>query len=335
MVAVAVDIGNVCMVQTEAQAVADAAALAGARGLSSGAAQVQSLAIACAQQNTMNGQKVTLQDSNIVLGTWSPTSRSLTVLTGSAQSQANACQVNVTSTPSTFFARVFGVNSVTTGASATAGAGRWDLVICLDRSASFADDLSGAVAGIQAILSDMNQYSPLSYLGIVTFDGLGYVNAPLQAVGANYSTLNTAVIGIQDCQSGGPPCSGSDLAAGMATAVSLFSAAGYNPPLGTRKAILFISDGAASTTSKCVNSNLSDAQDNALAATEAQNAWTSSRISVYSVLYYHGSDNQTDINGMEALVEGRGQYIQEPDPSQLTADIESMLMNNLSMQLVQ
>jgi hypothetical protein len=336
MVALAVDIGNLCMVQTQTQAVADAAALAGARGLPAGAAQVQSLAIACAGQNTANGQNVALQGSNIVLGAWNTTARTFTALTGTAQSQANACQISIASMPATFFARVLGVNSLTTGASATAGVGRWDVVLCCDRSSSFAADLAQALAGMQTVLNDMNQYTPASCLGIVTFGGVAYTTAPLQAVGANYGALQTAISGIQDCQSGGPPCSGSDLAAGMAQAVSLFSAAGYNPPLGTRKAIIFISDGAANVTNQCLNSSLSDAQDNALAATEANTACTSSNhISVYSLLYYHGSDSQTDIDAMEALVQGQGQYIQEPDASQLTADIESMLINNLSMQLVQ
>ena len=245
MVAISVDIGNVCMVQTQAQAVADAAALAGARGLSTSAAQAQSLAIACAQQNTANGKNVTLTDSNIVLGTWNTTSRTMTVLTGSARSQANVCQVNISLTPSTFFARALGINSVTTGASATAGAGRWDVVLCCDRTSSFSQDLAQATSGMLTVLSDMNQYTPNSSLGIVTFNGIAYTNASLQAVGANYTTLKTAINAIQDCASGGPPCSGSDLAAGMAAAVSMFSAAGYNPPLGTRKAIIFISDGAA------------------------------------------------------------------------------------------
>jgi hypothetical protein len=333
MVALAVDIGNLNMVQTQAQAVVDAAALAGARGLPSG--QVQSLAIACAQQNTANGQNVNLQDANIVLGAWSPSARTFTALTGGSQSQANACQVNLALTPPTFFARVLGVNSMTTGATAIAGVGRWDVVLCCDRTASFAADLAQAVSGMQTVLNDLNQYSPTSCLGVVTFNGVAYTNASLQPVGANYSTLQSAIGSIQDCQNGGPPCSGSDLAAGMATAVSLFGAAGYNPPLGTRKAILFISDGAANIGSQCVNASLSDAQDNALAATEAANAYSSSNISVYSLLYYHGGDSQTDIEAMEAVVQGQGQYIQEPDPAQLTTDIQSMLVNNLSMQLVQ
>jgi hypothetical protein len=335
MIALAVDIGNVCMVQTQAQAVADASALAGARGLAVSAAQVQSLATACAQQNTADGQNVALQNSNIVLGTWNTASRTFTALTGSSQAQPNACQVNLSLSPATFFARVFGVQSTTTGASATAGVGRWDIVLCCDRTASFATDLAQAVSGMLTVLNDMNQYTPNSCLGVVTFDGIAFTNAPLQAVGANYSTLQTAISSIVDCQSGGAPCTGSDLAAGMATAVSLFSAPGYNPPLGTRKAILFISDGAANIGNQCLNKTLTDAQDNTLAATEAQNAYSSQNISVYSLLYYHGSDDQTDIDAMEAMVQGTGEYIQEPDPTQLTSDIESMLLNNLSMQLVQ
>ena len=286
---------------------------------------MQNLAIACAQQNTADGQAVSLQNSNIVVGTWNTASRTFTALSGAAQSQANACQVNVAFSPPTFFVQTLGIRSLTTGASATAGAKRWDVVLCCDRTASFAQDLAQATSGMLTVLNDLNQYSPASYLGIVTFDGVAYTNAPCRPSAANYSTLQTAINGIQDCQNGGPPCSGSDLAAGMATAVSLFSAAGYNPPLGTRKAVIFISDGAANITNQSLNSSLSDAQDNTLAATETQNACSASGISVYSLLYYHGSDSQTDIDAMQALVRGQGQYIQEPDPTQLTTDIENML----------
>jgi hypothetical protein len=278
---------------------------------------------------------VTLQDSNIVLGSWNTSTRQLTVLTGSAQSNANVCQVNISLTPATLFGRVLGVNSLTTGATATAGTGRWDIVLCCDRTSSFQQDLAQALSGMQTVLTDLNQYSPTSCLGIVTFNGVAYTNASLQPVGANFNTLQTAINNIQDCAVGGPACSGSDLAAGIATAISLFSATGYNPPLGTRKAVFFISDGAANIGSKCLNKTLSDAQDNTLAATEAANAYSSSSISCFSLLYYHGSDNQTDINAMEALVTGQGQYIQEASAAQLTADIEGMLMNNLAMQLVQ
>ena len=54
-------------------------------------------------------------------------------------------------------------------------------------------------------------------LGVVTFDGVGYIHASLQPLGTNYSALQATIAGIQDCQDGGPPCSGSDLPAGTAT----------------------------------------------------------------------------------------------------------------------
>ncbi len=341
MVAFAVDIGNLCVAKTQTQAVADAAALAGARGLGVSPAQVQTLALTAANENLANGQAIVLQDTDVVLGTWNTSTLSFTPLTGSAQSTANACQVTVPLTSANgnpvnlFFAPVWGDKTANVISTAIAGVGRWDVVIVLDRSSSFEADLPTAVAGIQDILTAMNQYTPLSWLGVVTFDGVAYTNAALQPVGTNYSTLQSDIAGVQDCSVGGPPCSGSDLAEGMKAGIALFSAAGYSPPTGTRKAVIFVSDGAANVTSKCVNSSLSDAQDNTLAATEANKAWTSQGISVFSLLYYHGSDSSTDTNAMQALVQGQGTFLQEVDPSLLAGDLKTLFINNLSMSLVQ
>jgi Flp pilus assembly protein TadG len=333
MVAFAVSMGDVCWLDTQAQAVADAAVLAGARGLTSGASQVQSLAIACAAQNTVNGKPVVLQSSNVVVGVWNTNTRTFTATTSSP----NACQVTVPYTAANGNAVpvLFGGTTANVSASAIAGTGRWDIVLCCDRTSSFADDLSQATAGMLTILNDLNTYTPSSNLGIVTFNGVAYVNASLQPVGTNYNTLKTAINNIVDCSNGGPPCSGSDLAAGMAQAIALFSASGYSPPVGTRQAIIFISDGAANMGSQCKYWPDNDSTDNALAATLAKNAWTNQGISVYSLLYYHGSDDITDVNAMKAVAQGQGTYIQEPSASQLTSDIQGMLMNNLSMQLVQ
>ena len=121
----------------------------------------------------------------------------------------------------------------------------------------------------------------------------------------------------------------------MAQAVALFTAASYNPPTGTRKAIIFISDGAANIESGSINSKLSDTADNTLAATEASSAWTNHQISVFSLLYFHGSDNTTDTNAMQALAQGNGVFLQEPSAAQLTADLQNMLMNNMQFALLQ
>lgn len=291
------------------------------------------------QLNKANGQAVTLQNSDVVLGTWNPTTRTFTAASGTAQ--ANACQATVSLTAArnnavpTFLANLFGVQSVNVTSSAIAGGGRWDIVIACDITSSFNADLSQAVSGMQTILADLNQYSPSSNLGIVTFGGQGWINASLQPVGTNFTTLQTAINNIKDCASGGPACSGSDLAAGMAQAVALFSASTYKPPSGTRKAIIFISDGAANIGSGCVNSKLSDTADNTLTATEASNAWKNQQIAVFSLLYFHGSDNATDTNAMQALPQGNGLFLQEPNAAQLTTDLQNMLMNNMAYALLQ
>ena len=342
MVAFAVDIGNICRVKTETQAVADAAALAGARGLTVSPAQVQTNAIACAADNKANGQKVVLTDSNVVLGTWSPTARTFTTLTGAAQSSANACQVNVSLTSTAgnavtlFFAPVLGVKTENVSASAIATTGRWDVVVVLDRSSSFSADIAQALTGVQTILSDLNQYSPSSNFGMVTFDGVAYTNASLQPVGTNYSTLSTAISSIQDCANGGPPCSGSDLAAGMAGGIALFSASGYSAPTGTRKAVIFISDGAANVTS-AMPQQIPERRLRIIPwrRRRRRTPTTNSGISVYSLLYFHGSDSSVDVDAMQALIQGQGTFVNEPTASQLTTDIEGMLVNGLSMSLVQ
>lgn len=337
MAAFAIDIGNLCRVETEAQAVADAAALAGARGLPSGSSTAQTDAINCAALNKANSHAVSLTTSNVVTGTWNPTAGTFTATT----TNPNAVQVRVPLTSangnpvSMFFAKVLGISSANVNASATACAGRWDVVVVIDRSGSFEQDLSTAASGIQNVLTSLNQYSPSSYMGVVSFGGVAYTNASMQQVGTNYSALQSAINGIVDCSDGGPPCSGSDLAAGMAAGIALFSSPGYSPPAGTRQAVIFVSDGAASITSKSdPNYGLSDTQDNTLAATEASNAWTNNGISVFSVLYYHGSDTQTDVNAMQALAQGQGTFINEPTATDLPTDLQSIIVNNLSMALV-
>ena len=133
MVAFAVDMGYLCVVQTQAQAVADAAAMAGANGLTNGMAI--SYAQSCAALNTANARKVTLPASAVSLGTWNSTSGSFGALTGSATSTANAIKVNVNLTTSNsnavnlFFSNVLGLSSFNIMASAVASAKRLDVII--------------------------------------------------------------------------------------------------------------------------------------------------------------------------------------------------------------
>ena len=360
MVAFVVDIGNLCLVTTQAQAVADAAALAGARGLAISPAQVRSNAKTCANQNSANGNAITLQDANVVLGTWNTSTSTFTVLTGSAESSATAVQVTVpltaaNSNPVTlFFARVFGLTSSDVTCSATAACNRWDLVIVTDKSSSYAASLpymagpasAKPLSGFQNVLTNMNTFTNTSNLGVVTFTGWGFTDANLQPVGTNYSTLQTAIGNIKDCSSapssstyttappGIPQCSGSDLSAGIQQAVNLFTAASYNPPSGTRKAILFTSDGASNASTHGSHPTYSGAQLDTAAQTIAKTAWTNYNISVFSLLYTGTGAGSYDASIMQSMAQGLGTYIQVSNAANLPSQLNNVLMTNLSMQLV-
>ncbi len=350
MVAFAVDIGYLLVVQTQAQAAADAAAMAGAAGLGSGAAVAN--AQSCAAKNTANGQSVTLQSSDVVLGTWNSSSRTFTALSGSGTSSANAVQVTVNLTSgrgnpvNLFFAKVFGMGHSDIAATAIAGgSGRADTVISQDISGSYADDLSYAVAGGQALLSDFNTSSPSSYFGVAQHGGWGSTWAALQQVGAHYSSLNTAIGNLQDCNNnttsaynvyGGttssiavttqtPSCCGSDLATGMQQAINMFNSSAYISSAGTNamKAIVVSSDGASNADSNGQHPGYSDTQLDALAQSTADAAWAQG-ISVY-VLYYNHGGSSYDEALLQSLVRGKGIYLEVTDPTQLSTALVSLL----------
>ena len=214
MAAFVIDIGILLVVKSQTQAVADAAALAGAKGFFTSVAEVETLAIACAKLNTVNGQSVVLTNSNIAFGTWNPTALTFTVLTGSAASAGNACQITVSATVNLLFAPVLGIKNATVSSSAIAGVQRWDVVLVVDISSSFRASLPNAITGMQDILSAFNQYSSASYVGVVTFNGQTfstyvpakgqpantYVQEALQPVGTNYAALKAAIASIKDCR---------------------------------------------------------------------------------------------------------------------------------------
>ena len=92
IVSLGVDVGHVHLVKTQLQAAADAAARYAATGLSSGVTSAQNNAVSAAANNSADGKTVSISAANDVdFGTW--TGGTFTVLTGSAQSSANAIRV--------------------------------------------------------------------------------------------------------------------------------------------------------------------------------------------------------------------------------------------------
>lgn len=97
-----VDLARVQVVKTELQNAVDAAALAAARDLANGTTSAQATAIAVAAQNKADEQSVVLTAStDIEFGTWNSSSKTFTVLTGSAASSANAVRITARRTTAT------------------------------------------------------------------------------------------------------------------------------------------------------------------------------------------------------------------------------------------
>jgi len=114
----AVDLARVQVAKTELRSVADAAARAAVGGLTTSITQAQTNAVNIAATNGADGYSVTLVPStDIEFGTWSTSTRTFTVLTGTARSGANAVRVTARRTAATnnavplLFARAIGMQS--------------------------------------------------------------------------------------------------------------------------------------------------------------------------------------------------------------------------------
>ena len=94
-VSLAVDFGRVQTCKTELLGAANAAARAAAATLPNGISATQTAAVTWGGFNTADGSSVVIDPNNdVIFGTWSTTTRTLTVLSGAARSGANAIQVN-------------------------------------------------------------------------------------------------------------------------------------------------------------------------------------------------------------------------------------------------
>ncbi len=137
--ALAVDVGYVMVTRNELQNVADGAALAGARRLgafyegmpywdqqsydaSSDAGTIRASASDVAAQNSAAGQPVSLESSDIKIGTWNSETKVFT----ETMARPNAVRVvsrrdaTANGPVTTFFAKILGINTVDVRATATA-----------------------------------------------------------------------------------------------------------------------------------------------------------------------------------------------------------------------
>lgn len=122
-----VDFGHVELVKTELQCAADAAARYAATGLGSGIITTQNYAVASGAENKADGTPVVIDPANDVeFGNWDAPTKTFTVLTGAARSNANSVRVTARRTTARgnaiplVFARVIGLSSCDLTASCTA-----------------------------------------------------------------------------------------------------------------------------------------------------------------------------------------------------------------------
>ena len=107
----AVDFGRVQVAKTELRRTADSAAMAAAANLPYGVTSAQNAAVAMATANMVDGSALSLDTTNdIEFGTWNLTTKTFTVLTGSARSGATGIRITArrTSARGTAIPLVFG-----------------------------------------------------------------------------------------------------------------------------------------------------------------------------------------------------------------------------------
>lgn len=137
-VALAVDVGNLMASRNELQNVADAAALAGAGYMGSvyknlnlsqqsshtfSKAEIATVVNQVSQQNKASGVNISVNEADIILGEWDPNTKTISpvTLTGPNAVNVTARRDGSANTPiATFFARIFGINTVNVTAEATA-----------------------------------------------------------------------------------------------------------------------------------------------------------------------------------------------------------------------
>jgi len=169
-VALAVDVGMIAVAKTQCQNAADAAALTGARtldgssvpNLSGATTNAQNAAIA----NTVLAQPVASTETTIIHGTYhyDPTSQTFAPqYTVVAPDTYDLTQVSVTHPSGTGFARIFGVNTFSLTARATAAHQPRDLSIILDYSGSMNNesDLWNCETYLGSVNNSPNSTDPL------------------------------------------------------------------------------------------------------------------------------------------------------------------------------
>lgn len=189
--------------------------------------------------------------ADIVVGNWNSTTSTFTSLASSAGTMPNAVQVTGLNTAANgnavpvFFGSLVGIptKDMTVTAIASYATGQnFDTIILNDLSKSFKSEITEQRAADNAILNCVeSSSSSASTFGITTFDGHSSIYQALLQASTNLSSLESKINALNYCgQSGAPACSGSNVAAGIYSAIQQFSTVSAT---NTTKNIIIITDG--------------------------------------------------------------------------------------------
>lgn len=195
--ALAVDLGRVILVKTQAQAAADAAALYAAKGVSGG--NELSYAQTSLNSNLINGQVVTLQSSDVQTGTWSNNAFT------AGGSPINAVQVQVHYTKSrgfgviATFGQVVGMCSmdVNTTAVATIGPSQNFGIVGLSfiNDSGLANDSYDSSSSPTGYITAPSQTGTVESNGSITLSGSAKIDGDAYAgSGHSVSTSGSATV---------------------------------------------------------------------------------------------------------------------------------------------
>ena len=323
----AVDLGRLQLIKSELQAATDAAAHYAASGLPSGPGTVKSRAAYAAGANKVDGSPLVIdQTLDVEFGNWDATTRTFTVVTGTAQNTARAVRITGrriasrgTGVPS-FFASLFGQTQWNLQASSVAynGSATDDVFLIQDVTRSFAEELPDAKIGDQALLDSLYGGGGAGRLAVAVHTGWGSTLAPLSRISTNYSYLTSKITSINLADSPGMPASsGTDIASGFDEAIAAYTSGSYVAPAAGVKTVVLVSDGQPSSDPSGKHPTLDDVQLLSLAQTRANTLWTN-QVHIYVVFMDSDNDPVAAAN-LQTLIRGNGDFVRVTTPTQLPA----------------
>ncbi len=289
--------------------------------------------------------------SDVILGNWDSTSSTFTSLAASGGASPNAVQVTGYSTAAhgnpirLFFGGVYGrpTVDVTSTVVSSFGTGQpFNTIIINDLSGSFAPSIGDQQLADSAILDCVaTNTGSMSQLGITGFDGHSTIVQPLVRASTNTAAIQSVINGLNSCgNAGAPACTGSNIAAGLYSAIQQFSAPAF---ASQSKNVIIITDGvpnvsdaaypygaadglypAPSSTPVCPGVNPGDCADADLWAM-AQNQAANARAAAINVstIYYSGDtvpgQQASYAAALATLVSGTGVAMVAPSQSQIGA----------------